>query len=171
MDRKSRNAHIKRLTLFIMSLLACLMQFSLPSFQKIFGVSVLYTIPVVVCISMFQGEIISMACALICGIIWDSISAQSICFHTVFLVVTAFIVSYSVQKRIRNFVISALIIELLVIFIHNILYWIFFILSESTSSATGALFKFYIPCAFVSSAVGILIYLFVSFVHKNFKEI
>lgn len=171
MDRESRNAHIKRLTLFIIALLACLMQFSLPSFQKIFGVSVLYTIPVVVCISMFQGEIISMVCALVCGMIWDSVSAQSVCFHTVFLVITAFVVSYAVQKRIRNFIVSALIIEFSAIFIHNILYWIFFILSESTSSAAGALFKFYIPCAFVSSTVGILIYLFVSFVHIKFKEI
>lgn len=170
MDRERRNAHIKRFILFIIALSSCLMQFSLPAFQKILGVSVLYTIPAVVCVSMFQGEIISMAFALICGMIWDSVSAQSVCFHTVFLTVTAFFVSYAVQKRIRNFIISALIIEFSVIFIHNILYWLFFVLSENVSSSAGALLKFYMPCAFVSSLVGIAVYFFVSFVHKRFKE-
>lgn len=170
MNRESRNAHFKRIILAVIIVFACLFQLSNFSVQKLFGIGILYTIPTVICISMFQGEIISMCCGLLAGIIWDSVSARGNCFHTVFLVVTAFIVSYAIQKRIRNIFLSAAILISLCVFLHNILYWLFFVVFEKIDGVATALIRFYMPSFLFTSLTGFIIYFIIKFVHKKFNE-
>lgn len=167
----NRKAHIKRLILAVIVVFASLLQSSDGFMQKIWGVGILYSIPVVVCIAMFQGEIISMCCGLLAGVIWDSFSAQGHCFHTVFLVITGFVVSYIVQRRIRNTLISSLILNGGIIFIHNFLYWLIFISFRNISGAFYALMKYYIPSFFATVIISIFVYLIVRFVHKKMKEL
>lgn len=168
MDNKK--AHIKRLILAAVVIFASLLQSSDGFMQKIWNVGILYTIPVVVCISMFQGEIISMCCGLLAGIIWDSFSAQGHCFHSVFLVISGFVISYIVQIRIRNTLISSLILNCGIIFIHNILYWLIFILFKNTTGAFYALMRYYIPSFIATTVVSIIVYFIVRFIHKKMKE-
>ncbi|MBQ7580635.1 MAG: hypothetical protein IJU39_04930 [Clostridia bacterium] len=170
MNRESRNAHIKRLILAAIVVFACIVQFSDSFFQKFFGVGILYTIPVVVCISMFQGEIISLCAALIAGVFWDSVSAQSVCFNTVFLCLCAFLTSYAVQKRLRNFLVTALILNFGAIFLHEILYWLLFVVTNGNGGAAYALFRFYIPSFLVTGVISVPIYYFINFIHRKFSE-
>ncbi|MBQ7654611.1 MAG: hypothetical protein IJS17_06020 [Clostridia bacterium] len=168
MDRESRNAHIKRIILAAIVIVSCLMQFSDSFLQKFFSIPILYTIPVIVCLSMFQGEIISVCGALIAGVFWDSVSAQSVCFNTIFLCVSAFLVSYAVQKRLRNFLVTALILNFGILFIHQTLYWLIFIVGKG--GAALALFRFYLPCLIVTGIVSVPVYFFFRFVHNKFSE-
>lgn len=170
MNSESRNAHIKRLVLAAIVLCACLLQFSDSFFQKAFGFGILYTIPVIISISMFQGEIVSMCCALCAGLFWDSISAQSVCFNTVFLTVSAFLVSYAVQKRLRNFLITALILNFGAVLLHELLYWTFHIAIGNSGGVAAALFKFYLPSFLITGIISVPIYYFISFVHRKFGE-
>ena len=171
MDRESRNAHIKRIILAVIVIVSCLLQFSDSFLQKFFDFPILYTLPVIVCISMFQGEIVSMCCALVAGFFWDSVSAQSVCFNTVFLCISAFLISYAVQKRLRNFLITALILNFAAIFLHEILYWLIYIVIKSSSAGSvAALFRFYLPSFLVTWIIGIPIYFFIRFVHGKFSE-
>lgn len=171
MGRESRNAHIKRTVLAVIVIVSCLFQFSDSFLQKFFDYPILYTIPVIVCISMFQGEIISMCCALVAGFFWDSVSAQSVCFNTVFLCVLAFLVSYAVQKRLRNFLITALILNFAAVFLHVILYWLIYVVIKSSAvGSLAALFRFYLPSFLVTGVISIPIYFFIRFVHGKFSE-
>lgn len=170
MGNESRNAHIKRIILAVIVILSCLMQFSDSFLQKIFGVPILYTLPVIICISMFQGEIISMCCALIAGIFWDSVSAQSVCFNTLFLCVGAFLISYAVQKRLRNFLITALILNFGMIFLHEILYWLIFVAPGGSDGIFPALLRFYLPSFLFTGVIAVPIYLFIGFIHRKFSE-
>ena len=170
MNTQSRNANIKRFVLALIVFVSCLLQFTDSFLQKAFGFPILYTLPVIVCISMFQGEVVSMCCALCAGLFWDSVSAQSVCSNTVFLVVSAFLISYAVQKRLRNFFVTALLLNFFVIFSYEILNWVLHIAVGSSGGAAAVLFKFCLPSFIVTGLVSIPIYFFTSFVHKKFSE-
>ena len=162
--------HIKRGILVIFIIFVSLLQFTGGALQSFFGVGILYLIPAVICISMFQGEIVSMCCGLLAGLIWDLVSAQSTCFHAVFLTVTAFLVSFIIQRRVRNFLISSLILNGAALFLHNILYWIFYVLSRKASGSFIALIKFYMPSFLITLAVSIPVYFIVRAIHNGFRK-
>ena len=112
-----------------------------------------------------------MFCGLFAGLIWDSISANGHYFHAVTLSVTAFLVSYLVQRRIRNTVFAFLIVDGIVILLHNLIYWLIYVLVPCPDGAGIAFVKFYIPSLLITTAVGIIVFLAVRLMHNLFKKL
>lgn len=171
MANSNLKPHIKRIVLAVFIIIVSLVQNTDSFMQTLFGASILYIVPAVICISMFQGEIISMGCALIAGVTWDFCSGNGHSFHTVFLIIVAYITSYIVQRRIQNSLISSILLCAIATLLHNITYWLLYIAIPDIPDAGYALFKFYIPSFIVTTIVGIVIYFIVRFIHKCFKSL
>lgn len=163
--------YIKRILLALIVVLAAVLQNTPGAFAQMFSSSAMLLIPVVVSIAMFESETISLFFGLCAGLLWDIVSVRGYFFHSVIICVAAFFISMLIRRRIRNTLLSAMILTFATTFIHNTLYWILFVLIPNSQGAAGVFFRFYLISCVYTTLVGIVIYLIIRPIERVFRII
>ena len=169
MIKENLPIYIKRFLLGVIIVLAAILQNTPHAFPKMFSANALLLIPVIVCISMFESEIVSLFFGLGAGLLWDFVSIRGYFYHSLIICICAFFVSMLVRMRIRNTLFSSMIFTFTVTFIHNTLYWILFVLIPNPQGAVAAYFSFYVLSCVYTMLVGIVIYFIVRPIEKWFR--
>ncbi|MBQ7956868.1 MAG: rod shape-determining protein MreD [Clostridia bacterium] len=161
--------YVKRIILAVIIVLAAILQNTPGAFPQFFGTNALILIPVVISVAMFESETVSLAFGLEAGILWDIVSVRGHYFHSVILCIVAFFISMLVRRRIRNTLFSSMVFTFATAFIHNTLYWVFFVLIPNPQGAMGVYFTFYLLSCIYTLIVGIAVYLIIRPVERVFK--
>lgn len=160
---------LRRICLALILLPVSVIQNTDGFFPQIFGVRALLLIPFVVCISMFERDIIGMFLGLFAGALWD-IFASGASFNALYLTAIGFICGTLINTIMRNNVVTAFILSTAATLIYNIFYWLFHYVFGGMDSAVYMLLRFYLPSIFYTVILVPLIFIIVRFVEKKFSE-
>ncbi len=161
--------YIKRFILGIVIVIAAVLQNTHGVMPAMFSASAMLLIPVVVSISMFESETVSLFFGLLAGLLWDFTSPSGNYFHSIILCVVAFFISMLIRMRVRNTLFSSMILTFLTSFLHNTLYWIINVLIPAPAGAGRAYFSFYFLSCVYTLLTGIVIYLIIRPIEKAFR--
>ena len=168
-ESNRKNLILRRICLALILLPVSVIQNTDGFFPQIFGVRALLLIPFVVCISMFERDIIGMLLGLFAGALWD-IFASGASFNALFLTAVGFICGTLINTIMRNNVVTALILSTAAAFIYNICYWFFHYVFDGMDSAVYMLLRYYLPSIAYTIILVPLVFIIIRFVEKKFIE-
>lgn len=160
---------LRRICLALILLPVSVIQNTDGFFPQIFGVRALLLIPFVVCISMFERDIVGMLLGLFAGALWD-IFASGASFNALFLTAVGFICGTLINTIMRNNVVTAFILSTAATLIYNICYWLFHYVFGGLDSAVYMLLRFYLPSIFYTVILVPIVFIIIRFVEKKFSE-
>lgn len=115
-------------------------------------------IPVCICLTMDEDEKGAALIGLLGGMLWDLTSLDQMGFNAIFIMAACFISSSFVTYILRKNFLTTMVFSLFFIFLHALLYWLFFVVFKGTEGAQMSIFYFYIPCAVYTAVLTPLIY-------------
>lgn len=169
MIKENLPIYIKRVILSFIIVLSAVLQNTPNVLPKMFSSSAMLLIPVVVSVSMFESEIVSMVFGILAGMLWDFTGVSGNYFHTIILCVSAFFISMLIRRRVRNTLLSSMILTFLVTFLHNTLYCLFYVFIPSYEGAAAVYFNFYMLSCIYTVIIGIFVYLIIKPIEKAFR--
>ena len=169
LESNRKNLILRRICLALTLLPISVIQNTDGFFPQIFGVRALLLIPFVVCISMFERDIVGMFLGLFAGALWD-IFASGASFNALYLTAIGFICGTLINTIMRNNVVTAFILSTVATLIYNICYWLVHYVFAGMDSAAYMLLRFYLPSIFYTVILVPLIFIIVRFVEKKFSD-
>ena len=115
-------------------------------------------VPLCVCIAMHEKSMGGLAFGVFCGALWDASSARGDGFFSVTLACVGYLSGVLITYFMRNNILASLVISGGACFAVNFIYWLVFVLLKNYEGATGLLFSYYLPCAFLSIIFTFLYY-------------
>lgn len=116
-------------------------------------------LPVGVMLGLNEDEKAAALYGLLGGAVLDMTSAQTRCFHAVFLMLACYGTSVLVTFIFRSTFHYQMAAAGVTIIAYCLLYWLFFVLVKSPAGAGYALVRFYLPSMLYTAAVTPLVYL------------
>lgn len=160
---------LKKYTVYILLLLfAHLLQNSLRIFPEIFGVRPVLLISAVVCIAMYEGEIVGAAIGLFAGALWDTVTVAADGYNALFLMAACAFCGVFLRVFLRNNILTYLWINSLVTVIYFATYVIFFITSRGIDGGFMIFFRYYLPMAVYSLVLTPFWYITVRAINRKF---
>lgn len=139
---------IKRRLIFALLILAAFLFQSTPGIALApFGIRSFPLIALTVCIAMFERETWGAFAGLLAGALWDCVAARGQGFHAIFLMLAGFLCGFLVRYIMRNNLMAALVLTAAFSLLHEVLFWLFFIVIGGVPGAGKLLWRFYLPCA------------------------
>ncbi len=160
---------LRRICLALILLPVSVIQNTDGFFPQIFGVRALLLIPFVVCVSMFERDIVGMLLGLFAGALWD-IFASGASFNALFLTAVGFICGTLINTIMRNNVVTAFILSTAATLIYNICYWLFHYVFGGMDSAVYMLLRYYLPSIAYTVILVPIVFIIIRFVEKKFIE-
>ncbi len=160
---------LRRICLALILLPVSVIQNTDGFFPQIFGGRALLLIPFVVCISMFERDIIGMFLGLFAGALWD-IFASGASFNALFLTAVGFICGTLINTIMRNNVVTAFILSTAATLLYNICYWLFHYVFGGLDSAAYMLLRYYLPSIAYTVVLVPLVFIIIRSVEKKFIE-
>ena len=121
--------HAVRVRVFfhiLMLILIFLLQSAPYLMPRIGGVYPLLLIPAVVCIGMFERELVGGCLGLLAGVFWDITSLQTAGFHAILLLVIGCACGLMVIHLMRNSLLSAILLTFFSLLFYELCNWFFF---------------------------------------------
>jgi len=115
---------------------------------RILGVSALPLLPLAICISMFEREWAGIMLCVVAGVFCDIPMATGDGFYAIFFLIVCFISGLLITSRMRNNLLTALLIGSVTCVLQALIYWLVFYVSEGYGQ--NLFFTFYLPSAFYS---------------------
>lgn len=137
---------------------------------EIYGVRAMPLIPFVVCIGMYERDWGSAALGLFAGLIWDGVSAHGQGFRSIYLMVIGCACGLLLHYFMRRNLITGLLLSSVALLLHNVLYWVFFILIPGYDGAIELLYRFYLPSCLYSLVFMPLYYYIMKALHNRFPN-
>ncbi len=160
---------LRRICLALILLPVSVIQNTDGFFPQFFGVRALLIIPFVVCISMFERDIVGMLLGLFAGALWD-IFASGASFNALFLTAVGFICGTLINTIMRNNVVTAFILSTAATLLYNICYWLFHYVFGGMDSAAYMLLRYYLPSIVYTVILVPIVFIIIRFVAKKFIE-
>lgn len=160
---------LKKYAVYTVLLLAAhLFQNSLQIFPAFFGVRPVLLISAVVCIAMYEGEIVGAAIGLFAGALWDTVTVAADGYNALFLMAACAFCGVFLRIFLRNNILTYLWINSLVTVFYFATYVIFFITSRGIDGGLLIFFKYYVPMAVYSVILTPFWYLIIRGVNRKF---
>lgn len=160
---------LKKYAVYVLILLLShLFQNSLRIFPAFFGVRPVLLISAVVCIAMYEGEIVGAAIGLFAGALWDTVTVTADGYNALFLMAACAFCGVFLRVFLRNNILTYLWINSLVTCIYFASYVIFFITSRGIDGGLMIFFRYYLPMAVYSVILSPFWYLIIRGVNRKF---
>lgn len=112
----------------------------------------------VVCIAMFESDVLAGAFGLVAGLLWDNASNRLLGLNALLLFAACITVSLLLTYLMRNNVYTALLLCACVIFIVEICDWFFYYVLLGYDHSLYVLARFYLPTMLYSLVLSPLLY-------------
>lgn len=122
----------------------------------------------VICVSMFSGEVSSVLFGLFAGVLTDGVSSTPLCFNTLLMMLLALGVSLSVRYLVNNNLRSAVILGVCVSLIYYLVRWIFVVFTAQIGSEVKYILGYVFPSVIYSAVIVIPLYLLEKHITKKF---
>ena len=169
LESQRKNLIFRRLCLALILLLISVIQNTEGLFPQPFGVRALLLIPAVVCMSMYERDIVGMLLGLFAGVLWDVFTVGA-SFNALFLLTIGFICGTLINTIMRNNVVTATILGTAASLIYNIFYWAFNFPMAGLDRPLFMLLRYYIPGIIYTALFIPLTFIIVRNVEKRFSE-
>lgn len=153
---------------FILLLAAHLFQNSLRIFPAIFGVRPVLLISAVVCIAMYEGELIGAAAGLLAGALWDIVTVAADGYNALYLMLTCAVCGVVLRVFLRNNILTYIFVNSLITIFYFITYVLFFITSRGIDGGFMLFLRYYFPMAIYSVILTPFWYVIIRAVNRKF---
>ena len=93
-------------------------------FPKPWGIPAMLMVPVVISIGMFERETAGMFFGLFAGMLIDTFSSETVCFHSVMLTAAGYFSGVLITRLLRNNLKTCLLLNMVFLFVYNTLFYI-----------------------------------------------
>ena len=93
-------------------------------FPKPWGIPSMLMVPVVISIGMFERETAGMFFGLFAGMLIDTFSSETVCFHSVMLTAAGYFSGVLITRLLRNNLKTCLLLNMVFLFVYNTLFYI-----------------------------------------------
>lgn len=124
---------------------------------QIGGARCFWLIPVTIMLGIDEDERVSALFGFFAGFLWDSVSASHMGFNFVFLALACYISSALVSYLLRATYWVKAVSSITASVLYCLLYWLIFVAPKGGDGVGASLGYFYIPCAFYTSIVTLLL--------------
>ena len=145
--KEKKQVYLRWGILTVIILFVSLLQNTGGLLPKIYGVSAMPLIPLVVCIAMFEREMAGACFGMFAGMLWDAVGAWGDGFHAVVLLIIGCVCGLLLHYLMRVNFITALLLSACAALLHNFLYWLIFLAIPGYAGALSALLRFYLPAS------------------------
>lgn len=161
----------KRRVVFIASIvLIALLQNTPHVVPGIFGSHAFLLIPLVVCLGMFETNLVAALMGTLAGVIWDVTVATGDGYNAIMLMVFATATSLLISYLMRNNIVTALILSAAAIVIYCFFHWFIFVVCSGATGGFVTLFTFYLPSAIYTLIFAPLFYFVLRAFVRKIKE-
>lgn len=148
---KERKNKIFRWVIYIIFFIGLFMlQSSLNIFPVIAGVRPVLFIPAVICVGMFEGELMGAVLGVVAGCLWDLVSTNAFGIGALFLMIAGWATAVLVIYLIRKNIFSAILICACALVFYSVLDWITTYVVLQNGDEWSMLFQFYLPLVIYS---------------------
>lgn len=93
-------------------------------FPKPWGIPAMLMVPLVISIGMFERENAGMVFGLFAGVLMDTFSAGTVCFHSIMLMIAGYFSGVLITRLMRNNLKTCLLLNVVYLFIYNTLFYL-----------------------------------------------
>ncbi len=161
---------VKRILMFLIVLLAAMLQNTDGLLPVFFGGRIFLLIPVVICIGMCEGEISGLIYGMIAGAFWDVCSAGIDGFHAFYLALIGCLSGLLVHFVMRNRLLTQYCICSVSSVVYCVIYWLATVYIPIGDMNYDKLLSFYLPGAVVTTVFSFIIYYIVRDISINLRE-
>ncbi|MBQ8228773.1 MAG: rod shape-determining protein MreD [Clostridia bacterium] len=136
-------------------------------FPKPWGIPAMLMVPLVISIGMFEREYAGMFFGLFAGVLMDTFSSQTVCFHSIMLTAAGYISGVLITRLMRNNLKTCLLLNIVFLFINNTL---FYLINYNSSGEEGFAYLYsdvYVASVFYTMLFVPLMYWIVRTVYKK----
>lgn len=159
----NRRLYIKRIIFALLIILTAVLQNTKGAIPQISGVCAMITVPLVVCIAMFEKSVAALLFGFFAGAMIDMTSITADGFFAAVLVIVAFAVSVLLIFYMRKNIFSCLLMSFIAILFVNTMYWLLFIVLMKVESPVYIYFRYYFPSVFYTFVFTPIYYYLVRF--------
>lgn len=147
LSHSKRSLYIRRTVFILLIIFAAILQNTPHLFPTIFGVRAFLLIPIVVCIAMFERDLVATLMGIFAGALWDVTMAVGDGYNALFMMIIATAVGLLINYLMRNNLSTALLLCGISILLYVILYWFFFVICRGIEGGAILLLTYYLPSA------------------------
>lgn len=152
LKKEKKQVYLRWGILAVIILFVSLLQNTGGLLPKLYGVSAMPLIPLVVSIAMLERETAGALFGMFAGMLWDAVGARGDGFHAVVLLITGCVCGLLLHYLMRVNFVTALLLSACAALLHNVLYWLVFLVIPGYPGALGALVRFYLPASLYALA-------------------
>lgn len=167
--KENRFTLYRRGIILVLILVTAIFQNTEGFFPSPFGIRAFLLLPLIVCIGMFEREIVGGVFGLIAGAVWDMSSSVNDGYNALFLMLAGFLCGLLVHKLLINNYISALMLCSITIFLYIGIYFILIFVVNNIENSYIALLKFYIPSSIYTLITLPLYYSLMRYISKRLR--
>lgn len=145
--KEKKQVYLRWGILAVIILLVSLLQNTGGLLPRIYGVSAMPLIPLVVCIAMLEREMAGACFGMFAGMLWDAVGTRGDGFHAVVLLIIGCVCGLLLHYLMRVNFVTALLLSACAALVHNLLYWLVFLVIPGYDGAVSALVRFYLPAS------------------------
>lgn len=93
-------------------------------FPKPWGIPAMLMVPVVISIGMFERETAGMFFGLFAGMLIDTFSSETVCFHSVMLTAAGYFSGVLITRLLRKNLKTCLLLNIVFLFVYNTLFYL-----------------------------------------------
>lgn len=147
LKKEKKQVYLRWGILAVIILFVSLLQNTGGLLPKPYGVSAMPLIPLVVSIAMLEREMAGACFGIFAGMLWDAVGTRGDGFHAVVLLLIGCGCGLLLHYLMRVNFVTALLLSAGASLLHNLLYWLIFLVIPGYSGAFSALIRFYLPAS------------------------
>lgn len=145
--REKRLRVLRWIVLSGILLICFLLQMNTGHLLEIRSIRPMPLLPLVVCIGMFERDLVGASFGLAAGIMWDSTVPGVPGFHALFLMMAGCVCGLLIAHLMRNNVATGIMLCLAATVLYTLLYWLFYIAMRGWEGTFFALLRYLLPSA------------------------
>lgn len=167
---ENRKKHIRRAILAAVVLVVFFVWNTDGLFPMPWGIPAMLMVPVVISIGMFERENAGLVFGLMAGLLMDSFSAETVCFHSIMLTAAGYFSGVLITRLMRNNLQSCLLLNLIFLFIYNTSYYLVIYYSTYEGGIAYLYSDVYIASVFYTMLFVPVVYLGIRAIFKKSNE-
>lgn len=168
--KENKKKYLRRLSMVILIVGVAILQNTPHLLPRIGTAGAAPVLVLTICAAMFDGELPAAFLGLAGGLLWDANAMRGEGYHSIFLFLLCFAVSFLMRHYMRSNFLSALVLCFAGTVLHDVFYWLFFFVFTGVEGA-GSLFVTHIlPGIVYTAAFTPIFYFFVRFITRSLPD-
>lgn len=145
LSKKKKALYIRRGVFILGIIVVAMIQNTAHLFPSPWGFRAFLLLPLVVCIAMFEKDLVATLMGVLAGSLWDITTATGDGYNALILTTFAAATSLLISYLMRNNLSTAMLLGGVATLLYGIFHWFFFVVCTGADGGFVTLFTFYLP--------------------------